>query len=84
MRVYKFFGAIIFLSTLSSGLQATVGSVDGSYEKKAAACAHAPENVNKEVSREVNPGNVLANLVPELERSKGQKKPSKGSGGVIQ
>ena len=60
------FGVLLF----SFSVFANVGSVDSYSDQKAAACTNAPESrTDQSVSREINPGNVLANLVPEEERS---------------
>ena len=60
------FGILLF----SFSVLANVGSVDSHSAQKAAACTNAPESrTDQSVSREINPANVLANLVPEAERS---------------
>ncbi len=69
---------------LSSAVYSYVGSVDNSLDQKAQACEYSTESrANKSAgSRDINPENVLANLLPE-ERSD-ESRPGDGSGGAIQ
>ena len=74
--------SFLFLSSL--GVFANVGSVDSQYGRKAAACTNSQESSDKAVSRDVNPGNVLANLVNEVEkRDKSPTNKTPGTGGVV-
>lgn len=71
------FGILLF----SFSVFANVGSVDSHSEQKAAACTNAPESkLDQSVSREVNPANVLANLVPETERINNRRNRSRSTG----
>lgn len=71
------FGVFLF----SFNVFANVGSVDSHSDQKAAACTNAPESrTDQSVSREINPGNVLANLVPEAERSTNRRNRGRSTG----
>ena len=77
--LYYFFvvGSLFFLSF---GVFADVGSVDSSYGRKAAACTNQSESADKAVSREINPANVIANLVDQVEQPRRRSRRSKSGG----
>lgn len=71
------FGVLFF----SFSVFANVGSVDSHSDQKAAACTNAPESrTDQSVSREINPANVLANLVPEADGSKDRRNRRRSTG----
>ena len=86
MKFLSFFvlsGGLIF----SFGAFANVGSVDSRSGQKAAACVYAQESrSDKTASRDVNPANILANLVDQTEERpvRRERRGQRGSGKSVQ